>query len=165
MLTQVVLCVTPPPLSSVPAPSLAHLLAHDNRADWFVMTVVSVPKGQHDLHIWPLFWTGLFSFRVYLASLAETRCGMQSRWRLAERPSGSTVSGATAVFGLVNHSRRIKLRWLHCSTRSLEVRNTPSYGFGWERKWVRKQRETKHEMWGSLGSYRLQQGVLVWAVV
>lgn len=39
---------------------------------------------------------------------------------------GSTVSGATAVLELVNHSRRINLCWFCCSTRSLEVHSLPA---------------------------------------
>lgn len=39
---------------------------------------------------------------------------------------GSTVSGATAVLELVNHSRRINLCWFCCSARSLEVRSLPA---------------------------------------
>lgn len=73
---------------------------------------------------------------------------------------GSTVNGTTAVFGLVNHSRRINLCWLCCSTRSLEVRSLPAFlWLGWERKWVRKQRETKHEMCWFLSAAARRAGV------
>lgn len=55
--------------------------------------------------------------------------GCRASWRLTERPRGLTVNSTTAVFRLVNHSRRINLWWLCCSTRSLEVHSLPSYGW------------------------------------
>ena len=131
-------------------PPPAHLPPHDIRAVWFVMGMAGVPKGQHDyVYIKSLYWTtllssyGAISFGVGGISLTKG-CRAGVGWGNGPRvDSQRNYNRVWACSPFHTHPPLLVVRHY-----SVFRREKPAFlCLGWKRKWVRKQRETKHEMW------------------